>query len=347
AGWWRRHAGLLEWNDRQGELVFKPGVPLDRVPEQEELAGPASRAGAVARATRPPALSDVVGQGRAVRNLDVAAQAARRLGEPLGHVLLAGAAGLGKTSLARAVAAGAGGGFHGCNAPLLKEPGALLRQLLALRDGDILFLDEVHRLPDRVAEVLYEAMEDGQLSLPIRSGVQQRMLHVRLEPITLIGATTEEELLPEPMRARFRIREQLEFYEAAELAELIRRAAGRAGLGIGDEAALMLARVSRDTPREALALFEQVRNDSVLASELRIDSAGVARTLQRLGIDEQGLRPSERAYLEVLRRAGRPLGLRTLAARLGVSRSALQRVHEPFLLRKGLVRMTPHGRVAA
>jgi Holliday junction DNA helicase RuvB len=289
----------------------------------------------------------VIGQQRVVANLRRTVDVAHRTGEPVPHILFCGPPGLGKTSLGGAVAREVGGRFHYVSAPAMKDPVTLLRQLTSLGDGDVLFLDEIHRLPARAAEVLYEAMEDGQLSLPVSCGNDQRVLHVRLGRFTLIGATTEEELLPAPLLGRFEIREHLEFYKGEDLAALLRRTAGRAGLEMDQEVARRLAGVSRDTPREALAIFRTVRGEAVLAGRSRIDDETVTRALDRLGIDGDGLRPLERDYLGLLNAAEGPVGLGTLAARLGRSRRTLRRVHEPYLFRRGLVAMTRHGRVAA
>ncbi len=342
--WWARHCHLLSFNDRQGTLEFTPGVPLEVVPERANNARALSTDGN-ARASRPAKLADLVGQERVVGTLRVAVTAARLLGEPLPHILLVGPPGLGKTSLSRAVASEMGAEFHGMSAPVVKEPGILLRLLTSLAGSDVLFLDELHRLPARVAEVLYEAMEDGCLSLPVSSGMMQRTLHVRLGPFTLIGATSEEELLPPPLRSRFEIREHLEFYRPDALAELLGRRATRDGLEIDSDAARLLAGVSRDTPREALALLRSVREEVAIGQSATIDTATVQVVLERLGIDQEGLRPHERNYLEILREARQALGLSTLAARLGESRRTVQRVYEPYLIRRGLVVLTRHGRV--
>ncbi|MHC4709877.1 MAG: Holliday junction branch migration DNA helicase RuvB [Planctomycetota bacterium] len=347
--WWARHAHLLHPDPRHGALVFRPGAPREIPPDATDSIHGSHITDEPynARASRPRMLADMIGQQRVVANLRQAVAVANRLGEPLPHILFCGPPGLGKTSLGGAVAREVGGGFHYVSAPAMKDPAALVRQLTSLRDGDVLFLDEIHRLPARVAEILYEAMEDGQVSLPVSCGIDQRVLHVRLGRFTLIGATTEEELLPAPLMGRFEIREHLEYYRGEDLAELLLRAAGRACLKMDKEVARRVANVSRDTPREALAIFRTVRGEAVLAGQSRIDEATVTRALERLGIDENGLRPLEREYLDILDAAEGPVGLGTLAARLGTSRRTLRRAHEPYLFRRGLVAMTRQGRVAA
>ncbi|MHC4382630.1 MAG: Holliday junction branch migration DNA helicase RuvB [Planctomycetota bacterium] len=342
-GWWARHEHLLDFNESQGSLEFRPGVPLESPPKEEQEQEVQEQGDA--RAARPRLLADIIGQKNVVRNLRRAVTAAKRLGEPVRHTLLYGPAGLGKTTLARAVANEMGTTCRRVSGPVVKELGGMLGLLTSLRDGDILFLDEVHRLPARIAEFLYEAMEDGEVSLPVSCGIQRKTLHVRLNRFTVIGATTDEDLLPPSFRERFGIRQHLEFYGPEELTELLLRAATGAGLDLETEAARMLALVSRDTPREALELLWSVRDEQVLLGGSKVQRQTVARVLEELGIDELGLRPFDRRYLNALREARGALGLSTLAARLGSSRQALEQVHEPYLIRRGLVSITRDGRV--
>ncbi len=216
--------------------------------------------------------------------------------------------------------------------------------LTSLGEGDVVLIDEIHRLPARVGESLYEAMEDGRLSLPVSCGMKQRTLHVQLPRFTVIGATTNPDLLPPPLLGRFEIRKHLRFYRPGEIVKLLGRAAKRLGRQIDDDAAALIADASRQTPREALAILRSAHGEAVLKHRCRIDAATVQRTLDLLEIDDDGLQPLERDYLEVLRRAGRPLGATTIAERLGESRRTLQRIHEPYLIRRGLVEVTRRGR---
>jgi Holliday junction DNA helicase RuvB len=284
-------------------------------------------------------LEAFVGQAGAVRNIRRAVDRARRRGKPMPHTLLCGPAGLGKSSLARALAVELGTGFRMISAPMVRESEDLLRHLVALRDRDILFLDEVHRLPVHVAEMLYEAMQDRRISGPGGG--------VRIARFSLIGATTEEDLPPAPLRSRFQVRQDLSYYSETDLAEIVRRSAASGGLEIDATAAVMLARASRETPREALALLRNVCDEADLRGVTALDAAIVGDVLRSLEIDDDGLGRIDREYLLALRQVGIPLSLSTLADRLGKSRGAIERVHEPFLIRRGLIVRTIRGRVLA
>jgi Holliday junction DNA helicase RuvB len=274
-----------------------------------------------------PGLGDLIGQRRAVRNLRRAVRAASARGDTLGHILLCGPPGLGKTSLARAVAAENGRDCRTVQAPFVSEPDELARHVAEVEAGGVLFIDEVHRLPARVVESLYAVMEAGR--------------------ITIIGATTDSARLLPAMRGRFAIREDLQYYTPAELAAIIRRTARGMGATINADAALVLARASRDTPREALSLLAGARDEAQLRAADAIDTAIARELLRSLEIDESGMHRVERELLQALRASRGPLGLRTLADRLGLSRGELLTVHEPFLVRRGLIVRTRRGRAAA
>jgi len=335
AKWWRRHADLLRWNEAHCLLEVLPGVPTtnDTEPTQQT------------RHTVPH-LGDLVGQHRVISSLRISAKAHRIAGEPFGHTLLCGPPGVGKTTIARAVAAELKAAVHTTSGRLLKNPLGLVSLLGELRAGDVLFIDEIHAMPQGVAEVLYEAMQEGTLSLPLTVHGRKRTVTLHLDPFTLIGATTDEGQLPEAFLSRFDNQEQLDFYSTTELAELIANAAQRAAFPIDPDAALELAGVSQETPRVALRLLRSVRTEAVSAGRTSIDLATVARTMDRLGIDGRGLGPVQRRYLDLLEARGpeRPLGLGRLAGILGVTARTLERVHEPYLFRLGLIGTTPRGR---
>ncbi len=344
AAWWRHNGHLFTRITRQGCLDLidgaATGVPM-----------PADRSGRVpdrdARASRSGGFSSLVGQERAVAGLLRAVAAARQRRRPVPHTLLCGPPGLGKTSLALAVAGEMDATLHVVSAPTIEHPDDLLGYLVALREGDVLFVDEIHRLPLRVAEALHEAMDFGRLSLPVRMGNVRRTMHVQLAGFTLIGATTEEDLVPSPLRQRFTGREHIEFYGRGDLAKIVRREAWREGIPIAADAAWLLAGASRETPRVALGLLRCVADEAIVRHRATIDRTLVAHVLETKGIDRDGMGPIERRYLAILRDVRRPLSLGTLADRLGLSKQALLTVHEPYLVRRGLILRTCRGRVLA
>jgi Holliday junction DNA helicase RuvB len=341
--WWRRHAELIRCNESAGTFELRPGTALEDDPDDSD-----HRRKVAQCATRPARLADLVGQHRVVESLHLAVEAAR-LGEPMGHTLLSGPPGLGKTTIARALAAELDAALHMCSGPALRSPMQLLLRLAELHDGDVLFIDEIHAIPHQVAEFVYEAMQDGQLSLSITRAGRSRPVTLRLPAFTLVGATTDEGQLPEPFVARFGNREQLRFYEPAELTELITKVAQCATYRIEPDAAHKLAEVSRQTPREALRLLHRARREARVAGTTTIDVAIASRALQRLQIDSRGLGPVDRDCVELLRSRGRgrPIGVRRVAGMLGVAAATLERFHEPYLLRLGLIAIVPGGRVAA
>lgn len=333
---WVRHQHLFEWNERQGELVFTPGHARQAEVEPQATPGPQDR----------PKLSGLVGQSAVRQRLEVSIAAARQRGEQLGHLVFTGGPGLGKTSLAHAVAGELGAPIVSLPAPQVRTPDVMVRALASLGAGSILFLDEVHALPARAAEVLYDALDRGTLDLPVREreGLRSRSLRLRLPPFTLIGATTAPDELPRPLLSRLR-ELRLEPYPHDELTTILDGAARHAGLELTPEGARRLAGASRDTPRRALSLLGVVRDEATVAGTTTADLAIVERALARESVDAAGLDHVERTYLRELEHAGGALGLGTLASRLGVSEQALRTIHEPYLVRRGLVRITPAGRV--
>jgi Holliday junction DNA helicase RuvB len=336
ADWWARHQHLFTWNERQGDLLLTPGCAVEAAPLPSPTLPAATTDGS--------GFSSLVGQSATRARLEVAIAAARGRGEPPGHLLFAGSPGLGKTSFARAVASEVGAPFARVAAPLVRAPDTLVRVLASLGAGSVLFLDELHALPVRSAEALYEALDTGALSLTIRQGLRARTVRLLLRPFTLIGATTEAGRLPGPLLSRLRVF-HLEAYGPDELIQIVTRAARADALALTAAGAERLALASRATPRRALALLAAVRDEAAVVGAAVADAALVERTLAREGVDAEGLDRIERAYVRELERAGRAVGLTTLADRLGVSEHELQTVHEPHLIRLGLVRVTSAGRV--
>jgi Holliday junction DNA helicase RuvB len=350
--WWRRHAHLLRWVSGQSTYELQPGHPLSKEEADAGVAEPAGttchvedRVGTMCQ-PRPSRLDEVIGQNAVVEVVQTAVDVARMTGEAADHTLLAGPPGLGKTTLARAVASELGVRLHSAAGPFIRHTGALVKLLVGLGERDVLFIDEIHALAPGVAEGVYEAIEDRQVSLLFSSGMMARTVTLDLPPFTMIGATTDVGLLPEAFLGRFIYRHLLEFYEAPELAAILGRAAPHFGIEIEPQAAGNLAEVSRGTPRRAIGLLRQLRNEAVVAKHPVIDLAHVARTLDRLGIDGRGLGPLDRLYLNTLRKRGRPMGLGQLARQLGVDAKTLEREHEPYLIHLGLITITPNGRLA-
>jgi Holliday junction DNA helicase RuvB len=297
-------------------------------------------------ALRPKRLDDFVGQARACDNLKVFVDAARARGEALDHVLLHGPPGLGKTTLAHIVANELGVAFRSTSGPVITKPGDLAALLTNLEKGDVLFIDEIHRLSPAVEEVLYPAMEDFALDLMIGEGPSARSVKIDLPRFTLIGATTRSGLLAKPLLDRFGIPVRLEFYTHAELSSIVRRGAGKLGAAITDDGALEIARRSRGTPRVAGRLLRRVRDVATVEGAKAIDARVADAALARLEIDALGLDSLDRRYLALIAEhfGGGPVGVETIAAALAEARDAVEDVVEPFLLQQGLIQRTPRGR---
>jgi Holliday junction DNA helicase RuvB len=340
--WWRGNAHRIRCSESAGTVELRPGKSL-----RDDPGSSAGQPKVAHGATRTGRLADLVGQPGVVSSLQLVVDAARIDG-PMGHTLLSGPPGLGKTTIALALAAELNAGLHMCSGPSLRSPTQLLLRLVELRDGDVFFIDEIHAMPMPVAEFLYEAMQDGQLSISITRAGRCHPVTFRLPAFTLIGATTDEGKLPEPFVARFENREQLRYYSVGELTELIMKVAQCATFPIEPDAARKLAEVSRQTPREALRLLQRARHEAKVAGTTSIDLATVVRTLQRLQIDDRGLGPVDRECVELLQsRNGNPLGVQRVAGLLGVPAATLERFHEPYLMRLGLIAIVRGGRVAA
>jgi Holliday junction DNA helicase RuvB len=300
------------------------------------------------RALRPQTLDEFVGQAPLKANLKVYIDAARARGEALDHVLLFGPPGLGKTTLAQIVARELGVNFRATSGPILGKPGDLAAILTNLEANDVLFIDEVHRLPPVVEEILYPAMEDHVLDLMIGEGPSARSIRIDLQPFTLVAATTRAGLLATPLRDRFGIPLRLEFYTPKELQSVLQHGARKMALNLSDDGAAEIANRARGTPRVAGRLLRRVRDFAEAEGASVIDRACAARSLARLEVDEAGLDSLDRRYLRALIETygGGPVGAETLAAALAEARDAIEDVIEPYLLQQGYVLRTPRGRVA-
>ena len=313
------------------------------------LTDPEMQAGeALDRALRPQSFDDYVGQDALKSNLRVYVEAARRRGEALDHTLLFGPPGLGKTTLAQILSKELGVGFRATSGPVIAKAGDLVAILTNLEPNDVLFIDEIHRLPAAVEEVLYPAMEDYAVDIVIGEGPAARSVRLDLSPFTLVGATTRAGLLATPLRDRFGIPLRLEFYTPETLSTIVMAAARKLSAPITEEGAIEIAKRARGTPRIALRLLRRVR-DFAEADGTNIDRAAAASALARLQIDDDGLDALDRRYLDALVKtyAGGPVGADTLAAALSEARDAVEDVIEPYLMQKGYVARTPRGRVAA
>ena len=297
-------------------------------------------------ALRPKTLDEFVGQKAARENLRVFIDAAKGRVDALDHVLFFGPPGLGKTTLAQIVARELGVGFRATSGPVIAKSGDLAALLTNLEDGDVLFIDEIHRLNPAVEEVLYPAMEDRALDLMIGEGPSARSVRIDLPRFTLIGATTRQGLLTTPLRDRFGIPVRLNFYTVEELEQVVRRAARLLGVELADDGAHEIARRSRGTPRIAGRLLRRVRDFAHASGAYRIDTEVADKALSRLEIDALGLDAMDRRYLTMIADlyGGGPVGVETLAAGLSEPRDTIEDVIEPFLIQLGLIARTARGR---
>ena len=297
-------------------------------------------------ALRPKTLADFVGQQAARENLRVFIAAAKARGEALDHVLFFGPPGLGKTTLAQIIAREMGVGFRATSGPVIVKSGDLAALLTNLEEGDVLFIDEIHRLPPAVEEVLYPAMEDRALDLMIGEGPSARSVRIDLPRFTLVGATTRQGLLTTPLRDRFGIPVRLNFYTVDELERVVTRAAGLLGLGIAPDGAREIAGRARGTPRIAGRLLRRVRDFADVAGVAIVDAALADRALTRLEVDALGLDAMDRRYLTMIADVyrGGPVGVETLAAGLSEPRDTIEEVIEPYLIQLGLIARTARGR---
>ena len=297
-------------------------------------------------ALRPKSLDDFVGQRAARENLRVFIQAARARGDALDHVLFFGPPGLGKTTLAQIVAREMGVGFRATSGPVIARSGDLAALLTNLDDGDVLFIDEIHRLAPAVEEILYPAMEDRALDLMIGEGPSARSVRIDLPRFTLVGATTRQGLLTTPLRDRFGIPVRLQFYTTTELEQVVARAARLLDLDLTADGATEVAKRSRGTPRIAGRLLRRVRDFANVAGHEIVDHAAADAALNRLEVDALGLDAMDRRYLTMIADIyrGGPVGVETLAAGLSEPRDTIEEVIEPYLIQLGLVARTARGR---
>lgn len=302
----------------------------------------------VDRTLRPRTLDDYCGQNRVRENLRVLIQAAKDRGEPLDHVIFSGPPGLGKTTLAGIVANEMGGRMQTTSGPAIERTGDLAAILTNLEEGDVLFVDEIHRLNHQVEEVLYPAMEDFFLDIVIGKGPAARSIRLDLPRFTLVGATTRTGLLTGPLRDRFGISYRLDYYSPDELAHIVERSADILGVTIDHRGALEIASRSRGTPRLANRLLKRVRDYAQVKAAGSISWEVAAEALSFFEIDELGLDWMDIKILTTLTRtfAGRPVGLTTIASSVGEDPSTLEDVYEPYLLQRGLITRTPQGRQA-
>ncbi len=297
---------------------------------------------------RPKMLAEYVGQEQLKKSLGIFIEAARKRGEPLDHALFHGFPGLGKTTMAYIIANEMGAGIKVTSGPVIERSGDLAAILTSLQAGDVLFIDEIHRLNHVVEEILYPAMEDYQLDLVIGQGPGARSVKMDLPRFTLVGATTRTGLLTPPLRDRFGVILRLDFYSAKELVEIIKRSAGLLGIGIDDEGALELGKRSRGTPRIANRLLRRVRDFSEVGGYVKINSEVADKALNMLSVDRIGLDEMDRRILLALidKFQGGPIGLDTLATVVCEEKNTLEDVYEPFLIQSGFLVRTPRGRMA-
>ncbi|MCG7533673.1 Holliday junction branch migration DNA helicase RuvB [Pseudoalteromonas sp. OOF1S-7] len=304
---------------------------------------------AVDRAIRPKLLSDYTGQQHVKQQMEIFIEAARSREEALDHLLIFGPPGLGKTTLANIVANELGVNIKTTSGPVLEKAGDLAAMLTNLEQGDVLFIDEIHRLSPQVEEILYPAMEDYQLDIMIGEGPAARSIKLDLPPFTLVGATTRAGSLTSPLRDRFGIVQRLEFYSVAELASIVSRSAHFLNLEISDAGAVEVAKRARGTPRIANRLLRRVRDFAQVKGDGSVDEVIASQALDMVDVDKCGFDYMDRKYLLAIieKFTGGPVGLDNLAAAIGEERETIEDVIEPYLIQQGFIQRTPRGRIVS
>ena len=297
---------------------------------------------------RPRTLDDYIGQDRVRENLQVSIAAAKKRGEALDHVLLYGPPGLGKTTLAYVIANELGVAIRSTAGPVIEKAGDLAAILTNLQERDVLFIDEVHRMPATIEETLYPAMEDYVLDIMIGQGPGARSVKMPIQPYTLVGATTRTGLLTSPLRARFGIVHRLDYYSERDIEEIVRRSARILGVPIDDDAAVDIARRSRGTPRVANRLLRRVRDFAQVSADGHITGAVTGDALRLLEVDARGFDEIDRRLLRTIidKFGGGPVGVGTLAAAMSEEKDTIEEIYEPFLIQIGFLDRTPRGRLA-
>ncbi|HNO70943.1 MAG TPA: Holliday junction branch migration DNA helicase RuvB [Bacteroidia bacterium] len=297
---------------------------------------------------RPADFNDFTGQAKVVENLKVFVHAAKKRNESLDHVLLHGPPGLGKTTLSYIIASELGVNVKSTSGPVLEKPGDLAGLLTNLEPNDVLFIDEIHRLNTTVEEYLYSAMEDYRIDIMLDSGPNARSVQIKLNPFTLVGATTRTGLLTSPLRARFGINMRLDYYEAPLIKKIILRAANLLKIAIDDKASEEISRRSRGTPRIANALLRRVRDFAQIKGNGKIDLPIADYALNALNVDKHGLDEMDNKILSTIieKFKGGPVGLTTIATSVGEESGTIEEVYEPFLIQEGYLKRTPRGREA-